>query len=189
MRYTRAPGARPFRGVVHHLFFALQPDAATRERMANAAQDLKRAHAPHGRWIDPKRYHMTLCFLGRHEALPEGLVSKALAAGDRIDAAPFDFALDAAGSFANRSIPWWLGCHAPSRDLDALAQAIATGLASRDGEPRFVAHVTVLRDADRRLASTGIEPIPWRAAEFVLIDSVLGGTSRHDVLRRWPLRG
>lgn len=175
--------------ISHHLFFALQPDDATRARIEAVALELRREHAPGGRWIKPDRYHMTLCYLGAHAALPDDLVEAARAAGDGVRSPPFDFALDVTGSFANRSIPWWLGCREMPRGLAMLWDAIDTGLS--DGHvrdpARRVAHVTVLRDADRRLPPTPIAPIPWTVHEFVLIDSVLGPHARHSVIGRWRL--
>jgi 2'-5' RNA ligase len=150
-------------------------------------------HAPRGRWIDARRYHLTVIFLGRHAVLPESLLTGALAAGDAIRVAPFDFELDVAGSFANRSIPWWLGCGSPVPGLLALRTNLLDGLRSASIEVRedteHVAHATILRDADRRLATTPIEPIPWRVRDVALIDSALGAGSRYEVLRRWSLIG
>ena len=177
----------------HHLFFALWPDDDTRERIASAAEQLKRTHAPRGRWIRPHRYHLTLRFLGEHATLPDPLIAACRAAGDAVRAPPFSFALDAAGSFANRKIPWWLGCHAMPDALDALWSALALhlrahGIAPNEPAPR-VAHVTILRGADRRLAIERIDPIEWAVGEFVLVDSALGAAPSYTILQRWPLGG
>ena len=112
----------------HHLFFALWPDADVRARIEAAAQILKSEHAPLGRWIKPHRYHLTLRYLGEHASLPESLVAAALAAGDDVRAPSFDVVLDVAGSFANRKIPWWLGCAGVANGLTALWEAIVAGL-------------------------------------------------------------
>ena len=175
----------------HHLFFALWPDADVRARIDATAGHLKKQHAPSGRWIKPHRYHLTLRYLGEHASIPESLVAAALAAGDRIDLRWFDLDLDVAGSFANRSIPWWLGCTDVPQGLAALWEGIAIGLAAH-GHPQRddvdpVAHVTILRDADRRLPTTPVAPIAWRIDEFVLIDSLLGPQAGYTILRRWPL--
>jgi 2'-5' RNA ligase len=177
--------------VSHNLFFALWPDDDVRERIASTAQRLKQAHAPRGRWIGPHRYHLTLRFLGEHASLPDSLLAACLAAGDAVKVAPFSFALDVAGSFANRKIPWWLGCHAMPDALgqlwESLAQALAAnGIANDEPVPR-VPHVTVQRDADRSLKPERIDPIVWPVREFVLVDSLLGAASTYTILRRWPL--
>jgi 2'-5' RNA ligase len=177
--------------VSHNLFFALWPDADVRAQIDATARRLKQVHAPAGRWIKPHRYHLTLHFLGEHVNLPADLVAAACAAGDRVRASAFDFALDMAGSFANRKIPWWLGCREIAPDLARLREGISAGLRAsgygiRD-EVDPVAHVTILRDAGKALPATPITPIEWAVGEFVLIDSRLGPESSYTVLRRWAV--
>jgi len=53
---------------------------------------------------------------------------------------------------------------------------------------KLVPHVTILRDATRALEPTSVQPIEWPVGEFVLIESVLGATSRYDIVQRWNLR-
>ena len=175
----------------HNLFFALWPDDDVRERIVSASHHLKKRHAPRGRWIKPHRYHLTLRFLGEHSTLPDPLIAACRAAGDAVRTPPFSFSLDAAGSFPNRKIPWWLGCHAMPAALDALWDYLsrglrANGIAIDEPAPR-VAHVTIVRDADRPLAPERIAPIVWPVRDFVLVDSLLGAESSYTILRRWPL--
>jgi 2'-5' RNA ligase len=193
MEQTRFSGTKraPPR-VSHNLFFALWPQADVRARIDAAARELKQVHAPAGRWIKPHRYHLTLYFLGEHATLPADLVAAACAAADQTSAPAFHFALDIAASFANRKIPWWLGCREIAPGLAALREEIsagsrASGHVIRD-EVDPVAHVTILRDANRALPATPIAPIEWAVGEFVLIDSRLGPDSGYTVLRRWLLR-
>lgn len=175
----------------HNVFFALWPDDALRARIACAATHLRETQAPHGRWIDARRYHLTLLFLGRVSELAHPLVNAALAAGDAARVAPFDFALDIAGSFANRSIPWWLGTRSHGSVLHALRSALLEGLTAARSPVRedtaYVAHVTILRDADRPLAPTPMAPMAWPVRDFALIASSLGGAASYEILRAWPL--
>jgi RNA 2',3'-cyclic 3'-phosphodiesterase len=177
----------------HNLFFALWPDNDVRERIASAAERLKATHSPRGRWIKPHRYHLTLRYLGAHATLPEPLLAAAYDAGDSVRAAAFDFALDTAGSFRNRDIPWWLGCHEMPAGLhvlwDALADALSMNGFGSEEHAKRVAHVTILRDAARRLADESIAPVGWPVRDFVLVDSVIGGASSYTILRRWRLAG
>jgi RNA 2',3'-cyclic 3'-phosphodiesterase len=183
----------PGRRELHNLFFALWPGEEVRAGIAAEARQLKHDHAPQGRWFDPRRYHVTMRYLGAHAALPPHLVSVALAAGDAVRVPPFDLTLDIAGSFANKSVPWWLGCKADSAGVGALSNAIADAFRAQGahvaGSTRIVPHVTVLRDADRALPATPIAPIQWPVDAFVLIDSLLGPQSGYTVLRTWKLRG
>jgi RNA 2',3'-cyclic 3'-phosphodiesterase len=173
-----------------NLFFALWPDDALRERIAAAAASLRETQRPGGRWIDARRYHATVIFLGRIAAR-NPLLDAALAAGDSAREGGFDLTLDTAASFDNRSIPWWLGSRSPVPGLAALRCALLDGLRAagspiREDHPH-VAHVTILRDVERVLAPTPIDPIAWPVREFALIASALGGAASYELLRRWPL--
>lgn len=178
--------------VSHNLFFALQPGDEVRARIDAAAHRLKEEHPSSGRWIKPHRYHLTLRYLGAHARLPDELIAAALSSGDRLRVPAFEFALETAGSFANRTIPWWIGCRDMPPGLGALWDAISTGLDKHGlraaGEER-IPHVTVLRDADRLLPSMPVAPIAWPVEEFALVDSLLGPEPMHKVLHRWCLSG
>lgn len=192
MRPTHSHGfeRRSPASVSHNLFFALQPGDQVRAEIEAAAQRLKSEHPAPGRWVKAHRYHLTLRYLGAHATLPETLVTAASDCGDRVRIPAFVFALDIAGSFANRSIPWWIGCREIPPGLDALWNALSKTLDGHDLAARAeerAPHVTILRDADRLLPTTPIEPIAWPVAEFVLIDSLLGPQASHTVLRRWRL--
>lgn len=178
---------------LQRLFFALWPDAATRARIAQAVEALRAQHAHAGRWIRPERYHLTLQFLGDFSPLPPRLADEAGAAAQCVRAAPFTLALDHAGSFRNRSIPWWLGCSDPPHALRALWEELGAALRAAhvryDTRLGFAPHLTVLRDARSPLDETPIAPLAWPVREFVLIESRLGGTNPgYSVLRRFPLR-
>jgi len=182
------PDARPAR---HNLFLALLPDAATRDAIAAAAAALRCARGDIGRWIRPPRYHMTLRFLGVHSGLPAATVRRATDVAARVRCAGFAFQLDVVGTFGARRVPVWLGCSTappPLRALhDALADAADPAVAASDAAQAFVPHVTILRDAARPLRERLPVPIPWRADEFVLVDSEPPATYR--VVGRWALRG
>lgn len=175
------------------LFFALWPDEATRARMQAAAQALKLAYGPRGRWTSPQRYHLTLQFLGDFEQLPPALACDARAAAAAVESPAFELLLDRAGSFRNRSIPWWLGCSDMPDGLQRLWDDLGVQLA-RAGvrvapAPRLVPHVTVLRDAGQALPATPVEPVRWSVESFALIHSRLGPHPGYELLGQWPLRG
>lgn len=184
---TTAPGHAHDR-----LFFALWPDDAIRARMQAAAQALKLAHEPRGRWTSPARYHLTLQFLGDFEQLPPALAEDACAAAAAVGSSRFDLPLDIAGSFRNRSIPWWLGCSTMPAGLQQLWDRLGVQLARAGvrvaSSPRLVPHVTVLRDAAGPLPDTAIDPVEWPVDSFALIHSRLGAHGGYRVLGQWPLR-
>lgn len=175
---------------LHNLFFALWPDDATRERLAQAAQWV-RAQGASGRWIQPSRYHLTLRFLGRHASPGDDLLARACAAADRVAAGGFELVLDRAGSFALARIPAWLGCAVVPAGLLHLVEALGTQLRAGgvhvDGDA-FVPHVTVLRDASQALQATLPQPVRWRVEDFVLIDSRIRPPEQYRIVKRWRLR-
>lgn len=178
-------------GELHRLFFALWPHDAVRDGIAAAAAALRQAHAPRGRWINPGRYHLTLQFLGDSDRLREDVAAAAMRAAASVQARPFDLVLDAAGSFRNRNVPWWLGCVATPPELQALWTALGGALAHAgvraESGKALVPHVTVLRDAHAALPRTSIVPVTWTVRDFVLVHSVLGRQSAYHLLGRWPL--
>jgi len=178
-------------GETHRLFFALWPGDSVRDGIEGAAVSLRNAHAPRGRWLGRHRYHLTLQFLGDAPMLREDIANAAMRAADSVRVEGFDMVLDAAGSFRNRSIPWWLGCERTPPALqhlfDALGDALARNGVRVESGKSLVAHVTVLRDADRALPTTPIAPVPWPVRDFVLVHSVLGRKSAYHLLGRWPL--
>lgn len=92
-------------GELHRLFFALWPDTATRHRIAETVSWMKQQGVPRARWSNASFYHLTLEFLGDWPTLPDHVVRRACAAAGDVDAARFDLALDAAGSFNAPTTP------------------------------------------------------------------------------------
>lgn len=177
---------------IHRLFFALLPDTATRARMADAASVLRDRHQAGGRLIGAHRYHLTLHFLGDADRFEEPRAQAAQAAAADVAATAFELRLDRAGSFRNRSIPWWLGCEQPPSELQALWDRLGVALAKRgvrvEGGSSLTPHVTIVRDAAGPLhPPVEIEPIVWRVTDFALIHSQLGSRNAYTVLGQWPL--
>ncbi|RDZ28259.1 RNA 2',3'-cyclic phosphodiesterase [Lysobacter silvisoli] len=177
---------------IHRLFFALLPDAATRARIADQASALRDRHQAGGRLIGAHRYHLTLQFLGDADRFDEQRAQAAQTAGAGVVASAFDLPLDRAGSFRNRSIPWWLGCERTPPQLQALWERLGLALAKRgvrvEGGSALTPHVTIVRDAAGALhPPVGIEPILWRVRDFALIHSQLGSRNAYTVLGQWPL--
>lgn len=175
------------------LFFALMPDAQSAQRIAGLAKALKAELGLKGRVLASSRLHVTLHFFGDHVGLPQALVDGLSAAASEVRFAPFDVTFDHAMSFAGRprKRPFVLlgsdeGLAALMDFRRALSEALDRRGLGRLVDARFTPHVTLLYDDRLRPAQT-VEPIVWRASEFVLVDSVLG-QSRHVPLARWPLK-
>ena len=176
---------------VDRLFFALWPDEGVRALLAGGATHLKQKLRPVGRWVGAHRYHLTLHFLGDYPVLPDTLVQRAIEAAASVRTPRFDLVIEEAGSFKNRSIPWWLGPSQPSAPLRQLWRDLRDALVAHsvpyDAKLRLSPHVTVLRDATQFLAVTPVPAVKWPVDSFALIHSHLGQDSRYEVLGTWPL--
>ena len=183
-------GARPGDGQ-HRLFFALLPDVAVRDSIANAAALLKANFDVTGRWILPAEYHVTLRFLGEDSRLNQLLVERASAAAASVRMDAFDLVFDRASSFHGAKPPWVLRCPEPAEPLHRLWRLLDSALAAEgvraESELNFVPHITVLRHADKQLEECPIDPIVWPVRGFALMHSQPGKPRRYVELGRWPI--
>ncbi|GAB3383397.1 RNA 2',3'-cyclic phosphodiesterase [Lysobacter fragariae] len=174
----------------HNLFFALVPDETTCRQMEAVTGDLRTRGAAQGRWLNPRRFHMTLHFLGTFHPLREDIVAGARKAADGLRESAFELTLDRAGGFARNRVGW-LGSATVEPRLQQLWEQLRLALAREqlkvEGASRFVPHVTVLRDANGPLVEQAVAPIHWPVREFVLIDSQLGSRNVYQQLGRWSL--
>jgi 2'-5' RNA ligase len=197
--YSRQPPPRTGRynqamaPAAHRLFFAIIPGAEALRSISRVALEVREARTIRGSWIEPERYHLTLQFLGDFQE-PDAIIATAIAAAQQLRFAPVDFLLDRVATFGGRfRAPCVLRC---SRESDAHALALwrlqgdALKAAGFDGDTqrRFKPHVTIAYGDQALAEPMAIEPIAWRAEEFVLVDSATG-RGRHDVIGRWPLTG
>lgn len=176
---------------IHRLFFALMPDASTRQRLAQAAGTLKAAHPVlRARWVQPVRYHATLHFLGDHPMLRPDIVAAAKEAAGTIRCEPFDWTLDYASSFHGRQPPCVLRSSVVPERLQQLWQDLRQALL-RAGQGGYLArsftpHVTVAYSRSAMLETVAIEPLVWRVGTLALIHSIVG-QGDYQVLGDWAL--
>jgi RNA 2',3'-cyclic 3'-phosphodiesterase len=181
--------ARP--AEVRRLFFALLPDAATRARLAQAAQALKASHPGlRARWVSPARYHATLHFLGDHALLRQDVVDAAMAAATELRMAPFEWVLHEAASFRGRQPPCILRSSSVPEPLQQLWRDLRRALVlagqGRHLARSFTPHVTVAYSHAVLLDVTPIEPVAWRVERVALVHSVVGQQD-YQVLAEWAL--
>ena len=170
------------------LFFALLPDASTREAMARGV-DTQLGAGISGRRTPSALYHMTLSYLGEFDSAPASLVDAACRAAATVRVPSFDLRLSCLGSFRQgRGWLWWLGPDATPQGLQALWQALDAALLGarirRPPDTAFRPHVTVLRGCDRAPPTDALVDIVWPVQEFALISSQAGA---YRPLGRWPL--
>lgn len=175
---------------LNRLFFALAPDDAVRKACADAARSINLRAQPGGYLFSPDKYHLTLLFLGDFVSADKQAAAERAAA--QLRSAPFALTLDYAGSFRNNSkIPCWLGARELPDALPALHRNLRETMKAAGVAPErmsFTPHLTIIRDAQRSLPDTRIEPIAWDVRDFVLIRSRLDRRpADYEVLGRWPL--
>jgi len=166
------------------LFFALWPDATTRDALNRAGKRLHQHWG--GRRMCAESLHITLAFLG---STPAEQLDVLTACVDAVQTDAFELVLDQAGYWRHNRIGWLGASRTPPQHLD-LVDALNTALQgvgfAADARPH-VPHVTLLRN------STGGEapacaPVHWPISEFVLVASRREADGmQYDVIRRWPL--
>jgi 2'-5' RNA ligase len=168
------------------VFFALWPDAGTRDALAQAAQRMHRAY--HGRRTRDDSIHLTLTFIGdvsvdrlKVLTVPPFVVGME----------PFTLILDRCGCWPRNGIGWM----APSSIPDELGRLVTEmegwlrGVGFRIEERPYSPHVTLIRNAQCVLLPDKVLPIEWHVEDCVLVRSVLGPDgSRYETISRWPLR-
>jgi 2'-5' RNA ligase len=174
---------RPVAAETLRLFFALWPDAGTRERLAEWTRAIHRASG--GRAMRPENVHLTLAFLG---STPAAALPSITAAAGKVAPRAFSLRIDEPGYWRYNQIAW-AGVQAPPPELDALVADLRAALveASIAFDPKaFVAHITLVRKARPGFRMPHLQPIDWRVGDFVLVRSVTGpegGT--YEVAQRW----
>lgn len=169
----------------HRLFFAVQPDEETGERMFRFARRLARSEGVGGKPVDRARLHASLLMVCRSPEPPsQTVVDLASRAADRVGARPFTVAFDRIQSWRLSEGPLVLvggdGVNGLERLHDDLARAHGGA-----PNPNFVPHVSLIWNG-RFVPERGIEPFAWRVRDFVLIHSI-HGQARHEVLASWRL--
>lgn len=186
-RATGEPGraASAARPGARRVFFALWPDDTARNALAALAGVLNRECG--GRIMRGPNIHLTLVFLGDVAADRLSTVAQ-IAASAAVS--QFEFTIDTLHYWRHNRIAWAGTCEIPGA-LAALVALLAEPLRAAgfrlDRRP-YVPHVTLVRDARRAPPERMMDPIAWRAADFVLVESVRRENRvDYEVLRRWPL--
>ena len=171
------------------LFLTFVPDALTAARIYRFAEVVKRARKFNGRLIKPHCLHVTLFSLDDGGGLLERTLRMAFEAAQEMRMASFEISFDRIGSFRGKpdNHPFVLLGDDGLNRLKLFRQTLGAEM-TRKGlrhlvTTDFTPHVTLLYDK-RKVEEQPIEPIVWRADEFVLIHSKNG----HAHLARWPLR-
>ena len=163
------------------LFFAIWPDGAAREALADLGARLVQASG--GRATPGENIHLTLAFLGEVEAARVPLLHRI--AGE-VRAGPFRLALDRVGSFRRARVAW-AGAEAPPRELIALQADLSARLRGKGFELEerdYSPHATLARKIERAVPRAPVEAIGWQVEDYALVASAAG---RYTTLASWRL--
>ena len=173
---------RPDKPPRRRMFFALNPDDATRAAIARGTR--RAVSAAGGRPTRPENLHMTIAFIGR---LTPKQVAKARAVPP-IRVGPMQILLDRQGYWSRQQIVWVGPSEAPAALVD-LERRLWEGLKAANfmrERGMFRPHMTLARRA--RAARTAIRPVRWTVTSLVLLESLpdANGT-RYELVDQWPL--
>jgi len=178
--------AAPDKPAKKRLFFAVYPDATTRQTLAEAAQPL----ISEGKPSPAGNLHITLAFIGMADTVYQDcLTEQALQIKTPT---PFDTQIDRIGLFQKARI-LWLGPSQPPSELVELHDNLVTALQScgykAETRPWFP-HITVARKFRKQISSKLEKAVVIRADSFSLMQSVSDpGGVRYFELKRFPFSG
>lgn len=168
------------------LFFALWPDAATRETIAGRTRDAVTAAG--GRAVPEANLHLTLAFLHNVDVRRVPCVTDA---ARRAACAPFDLTLTRIDTFARSRILWLAPPEPDGAAAGRLAARLWRALEVCGFEPErrpFRPHVTLARKIEAGKSRSAIEPVAWRVTSFALMESLPAGPRpRYAVVETFAL--
>ena len=147
------------------LFYALWPDAATREALAALQAPVR------GRKVPAANLHLTLAFLGRQPRASLPLLDSLL---DKLPEPGLALAIDSYGYFSKPRIAWAGPSSMPDPLLwmyNALMNALDEAQVGFKSVGSFRPHVTLARDADR-VENAAAPGISWPVHTVALVESI-----------------
>ena len=185
-----APPVPSFDGPIDPVFFAILPDAEAKPQIVARARQVAADYNLTGPLVPTERHHVTLQYV----PVPRGAVGwfAAIARFVALDIGipPFEVTFDDALSFRTKQGDHPIVLRGGAGELMGLFQILGEGMRrlgfGEFARRTFTPHITMLYDR-REVPAHAVEPVTWRAREFLLIHSVRG-QGRHDVVGRWPLQ-
>ena len=169
------------------LFFALWPDDEVRAKLWTLSRSLGEISHHGGRAVDIDNLHLTLAGLGSVDQEMHRCAEQAAA---RVEASPFEIILDCVGYWGRPRIQW-AGCRQKPVALQRLVDALNRQLHGCGYSPEFrefAPHVTLRRKARPLPHQFAVDPIPWKARSFCLVQSVTRAQGpEYRVLKSWTL--
>lgn len=168
------------------IFFALWPDAGTRERLHVMQGRLLPLTG--GRGTAPDTFHLTLSFL---DGVDPERMNSLTAIGSEINGSAFEMQIDTVQCFEKAKVGWAGSTQIPQALLKLQASIQRDVRAEGfDADPSpFRPHLTVMRHLPKPFETISIKEIPWAVSDFSLVASLPdAGGVRYKVLKTWALR-
>ncbi|MEM9838143.1 MAG: RNA 2',3'-cyclic phosphodiesterase [Pseudomonadota bacterium] len=175
------------------LFVALSVPETVREALT-----LCQGGLPDARWIDPSDYHVTLAFIGDVDA---GTADRAAEELERIEAAPFDVALETYGAFLGdhgHSVHVRAALTPPLEELHHSCNGALRAAGITPEARNYAPHITVarLKRSSEPYVGPWLDgrayagPKTFRVESFGLFSAKAGrGGGPYDEAIRFPLTG
>ncbi len=135
-------------------FFAFQPDASTRARLARW---VKQSWPALPRPVTESNYHITLCFVGQTS---NDQLARLVTYADRVLCNPCELILDQTGYFPKPGILWVGPSQAPPAllELASALQKAPRSVGIKQARSKYVPHLTVARGVEHNVATPLTEP-------------------------------
>lgn len=171
------------------LFFALWPDAETRERFASAAVALRLTER--ARLVPQQNHHLTLAFVGEIARSQVAMLQR-IGSGQR--AAACTITIDAYEYWPEPQVVVAVAREPPTPLVELwmrLRQDLVLHRAVRKlnhVQPPLCAHVTLARKVAQAPVLQAMSPFDWSARSFSLVRSDTSGAHAvYTVVDTWPL--
>ena len=167
------------------IFFALWPDAATREGLAAIAARIPLSRP--ARPVPDYNLHLTLHFVGNVDPGDADCMRRQ---ARTVGGAAFELAIDRGGHFDRARIGWLGSTKVPDALLN-LHRELGRSLRTCGYEPdkrAYNPHVSVVRKASRAPEPAVFAPLVWKVDNFVLVESrAVESGVRYQVVETYPL--
>lgn len=167
------------------LFFALWPDSALQQQLAQTALAL--LPGADVRRVPSENLHSTLVFLGNVDPAQRLCLEDA---ASLVRVQRFTLTLDRFGYFRRPQVAW-LGCTTIPAPLRGLVAELNLGAAACGFPPDkrpYEPHLSIARNLRRDPGRLAVIPISWDVEHFALIESVSDENGvRYLPLRFWQL--
>jgi RNA 2',3'-cyclic 3'-phosphodiesterase len=179
------------RGQTVRVFFAVWPDDTAQKQLAALTERLQAESLCGGRKTEPENIHLTLVFVGQVDLGKLEVLYQAVNGMRGPTTRAFDIIIEEIRYWKHNRIVYAATRGIPQELVD-LVSALQDVL-SASGFPierrTYNPHITLIRKASCHSLPQLVEPIAWRAREWMLVKSKQASDgSVYIPIGRWPLK-